>query len=97
MSTPYLGPDLHVNGYRHASYGKDRSLPDGNPILAIARQTGRSTLFCSVTDDPGFDHYFSTWNVTEHHHWNPAFHLEGDALVECEHASGPYLIGDHNI
>jgi hypothetical protein len=71
--------------------------PDGNPVLAIARQTGGSTLFCSVTDDPDFEHYFSTWNVTEHHHWNPAFHLEGDVLLECEQAPGLYLIGDHNV
>jgi hypothetical protein len=71
--------------------------PDGNPILAIARQTGGSTLFCSTTDDPDFDRYFSTWNVTEHHHWNPAFHLEGDVLLECEQAPGLYLIGDHNV
>ncbi len=70
---------------------------DGSPILAIARQTGGSTLFCSVTDDPDFERYFSTWNVTEYHHWNPAFHLEGDALLECEQAPGLYLIGDHNV
>lgn len=71
--------------------------PDGSPILAIARQTGGSTLFCSVTDDPDFERYFSTWSVTEYHHWNPAFHLEGDALLECEQAPGLYLIGDHNV
>ena len=71
--------------------------PDGNPILAIARQADGSTLFCSVTDDPEFERYFSTWKVTEHHHWNPAFHLEGDALLECEQAPGLYLIGDHNV
>jgi glycine/D-amino acid oxidase-like deaminating enzyme len=71
--------------------------PDGSPILLIARQTGGSTLFYSVTHDPDFEHYFSTWNVTEHHHWNPAFHLEGDVLLECEQAPGLYLIGDHNV
>ena len=71
--------------------------PNGNPILAIAEQTDGSTLFCSATDDPDFDRYFSTWNITEHHHWNPAFHLEGDTLLECEQAPGLYLIGDHNV
>jgi hypothetical protein len=71
--------------------------PDGNPILSIARQTDGSSLFYSVTDDPDFERYFSTWNVTERHHWNPAFHLEGDALLECEQAPGLYLIGDHNV
>ena len=71
--------------------------PDGDPILAIARQTGGSTLFCSVSDDPDFAQYFTTWDVVEHHHWNPAFHLEGDTLLECEQAPGLYLVGDHNV
>jgi hypothetical protein len=39
----------------------------------------------------------ATWEVVEHHHWNPAFHLEGDALLECEQGPGLYLVGDHNV
>lgn len=71
--------------------------PEGDHILAIARQANGSTLFCSVAEDPDFGRYFKTWDVLEHHHWNPAFHLEGDALLECERAPGLYLIGDHNV
>ena len=71
--------------------------PDGDRILAIAQQTDGSTLFCSVSDDPDFGRYFTTWDVVEHHYWNPAFHLEGDALLECEQAPGLYLVGDHNV
>jgi hypothetical protein len=71
--------------------------PDGDPILAIAQQTGGSTLFCSASDDPDFGRYFTTWDIVEHHYWKPAFHLEGDALLECEQAPGLYLIGDHNV
>ena len=71
--------------------------PDGDRTFAIARQTGGSTLFCSITDDPDFGRYFTAWDIVEHHHWNPAFHLEGDALLECEQAPGLYLIGDHNV
>ena len=71
--------------------------PDGDQVFAIARQTNGSTLVCSASDDPDFGRYFSNWSVVEHHHWNPAFHLEGDALLECEQAPGLYLIGDHNV
>jgi len=71
--------------------------PDGDRILAIAQQTDGSTLFCSVSDDPDFGRCFTTWDVVEHHYWNPAFHLEGDALLECEQAPGLYLVGDHNV
>jgi hypothetical protein len=71
--------------------------PDGDPVFALARQTGGSTLLSSVSGDPGFSRYFSTWEVVEHHQWNPAFHLEGDTLLECEQAPGLYVIGDHNV
>ena len=30
-------------------------------------------------------------------YWDPAFHLEGDALLDCEQRPGLYLIGDHNV
>jgi glycine/D-amino acid oxidase-like deaminating enzyme len=71
--------------------------PEGDRILAIAQQTDGSTLFCSASDSPDFGQYFTTWDVVEHHYWNPAFHLEGDALLECEQAPGLYLVGDHNV
>ncbi len=71
--------------------------PEGDPTLGIARQTEGSILFCSVSEDPDFARYFSTWRVVEHHHWNPAFHLEGDVLLECEQGPGLYLVGDHNV
>jgi glycine/D-amino acid oxidase-like deaminating enzyme len=71
--------------------------PDGDRIFSIAQQTDGSTLFCSAADDPDFGRYFTTWDVVEHHHWNPAFHVEGDALLECEQAPGLYLVGDHNV
>ncbi len=71
--------------------------PEGDPVHALARQTGGSILLSSVSDDPEFSRYFSTWEIVEHHHWNPAFHLEGDALLECEQRQGLYLIGDHNV
>lgn len=71
--------------------------PEGDRIFAIARQAGGSTLLCSAHEDPDFGRYFSTWEVVEHHHWNPAFHLGGNVLLECEQRPGLYLVGDHNV
>ncbi len=71
--------------------------PGDHPTLAIAQQSDSSTLFCSQSERPDFDGYFSNWEVVEHKHWAPAFHLEGDALLECEQGPGLYLIGDHNV
>ena len=71
--------------------------PEGDPILAFARQTGGLILVSSLSEDPGFARIFSSWEVVEHHHWNPAFHLVGDVLLECERRPGLYLVGDHNV
>ncbi len=71
--------------------------PEGHPVLAIARQTGGLILFCSISEYPDFARYFSAWDVLEHRHWDPAFHVLGDALLECELGQGLYLVGDHNV
>jgi glycine/D-amino acid oxidase-like deaminating enzyme len=62
--------------------------PEVDDTFAIAKQPGGRTLFASASE---------TWEVIEHHHWNPAFHLGGSALLECEQGPGLYLIGDHNV
>ena len=71
--------------------------PPGDEIFAIARQAGGSTLVSAATGDPDLTRIFGAWEVVEHHHWAPAFHLGGDALLECEQQPGLYLIGDHNV
>lgn len=71
--------------------------PEGAVTLAIAKQAGGLVVFGSMSASPDFAEYFSTWEIVEHHHWNPALPLEGDALVECEQGLGLYLVGDHNL
>jgi len=71
--------------------------PENHTIFAIAQLPAGSTLFCAASRDPDFALYFHSWNVVEHCHWNPAFHLEGDALLDCEQRPGLYLVGDHNV
>ena len=71
--------------------------PAGDQILALALQTDGSTVVSSVSGDPDFARLFTTWEVVEHQHWNPAFNLVGDALLEGEQKPGLYLVGDHNV
>jgi hypothetical protein len=71
--------------------------PEGDTTFAIARQASGLTLFCSDSQEPDFDRYFSAWTVVERHHWIPAFHLLGDVLMECEQSPDLYLVGDHNV
>ena len=64
-----------------------RDRPAGRGIDAVSAATG----------EPDLTRIFSDGEVVERHHWNPAFHLGGDALLECEQQPGLYLIGDHNV
>jgi glycine/D-amino acid oxidase-like deaminating enzyme len=66
-------------------------------MLAIARHEKGSILFCSRDEKPAFERFFTEHRVLEHHYWNPAFNLEGDALLECEQGENLYLIGDCNV
>lgn len=71
--------------------------PGGDETCAIAQQTDGQILLVSVSEQPDFARFFDTWEISEHHYWNPAFHLDGNALLECEQGPGLYLIGDHNV
>jgi glycine/D-amino acid oxidase-like deaminating enzyme len=84
LRPPFTGGRIHL-------FGQDDS------TLAIARQEDGSILFCSRDEKPDFERFFRTHRVVEHHHWNPAFNLEGDALLECERGENLYLIGDCNV
>jgi glycine/D-amino acid oxidase-like deaminating enzyme len=71
--------------------------PENHSIFALARLSTGATLFSASSSDPDFALYFHTWNVVEHHHWDPAFHLGGDVLLDCEQRPGLFLVGDHNV
>ena len=70
---------------------------DDSPICAIARQADGSILLCAHEEQPRLADYLAEWDIIEHRHWNPAFNLIGDNLLDCEQAPGLYLVGDHNI
>jgi predicted NAD/FAD-dependent oxidoreductase len=71
--------------------------PEGDDTFAIAQQAGGQVLVVSALEQPDLSRFFDEWEVVEHHHWNPAFHLSGTTLLECEQGQGLYLVGDHNV
>jgi hypothetical protein len=81
---PYHRADIHL-------------FSEADPTLAIARQESGAFLVSSQHAHPDLGRFFTTWRVLERRHWNPAFHLVGDTLLECEQGPGLYLVGDHNI
>lgn len=71
--------------------------PENHSSFAIAQLPNGAILFCTSSRDPDFALYFRNWEDVEHHHWNPAFNLEGDVLLDCEQRPGLFLVGDHNV
>ncbi len=90
---------FQISGSLRAPYHRAaiHLFPESDPTLAISRLEGGTVLFGSRQRHPDLDRYFSDWEVLEHKHWNPAFHLLGKGLVEAEPAPNLYLVGDHNI
>ncbi|MDH3471172.1 MAG: FAD-dependent oxidoreductase [Acidimicrobiia bacterium] len=84
LRDPYDQADFHL-------------FAEDDATLAIAQQADGSVLFCSRQDHPDFGLYFKAWRVMDHKHWNPAFNLIGDDILECEQGPNLFLIGDHNI
>jgi glycine/D-amino acid oxidase-like deaminating enzyme len=109
ISTRLLGLGAHkgsIDAHMFLLEGRLRSpwaqasfslFPEGDETCAIAQQTDGQTLFVSVSEQPDFGRFFDRWEIIEHHHWDPAFHLDGTTLLECEQGPGLYLIGDHNV
>lgn len=71
--------------------------PDTDSTFAIARQHNGTVLVASREEHTDLGKYFTQWRVIEHKHWNPAFHIIGDELLEANPGPNLYLVGDHNI
>lgn len=99
VKTPIEGHMFVLRGELRRPWAKPfyTLFPEGHQILAIARQVGGTILLCSSAEHPDFGQYLHSWELVEHHHWNPAFHLQGDLLLPCEQEPRVYLIGDHNV
>ncbi|MDH3296538.1 MAG: FAD-dependent oxidoreductase [Acidimicrobiia bacterium] len=70
---------------------------DHETTLAIVAGPDQPVLLCTHSPSPDLDHYFTHSQILEHHDWNPAFNIAGDALLDIEQGPNLYLIGDHNI
>lgn len=99
LKPPVRAHMFQVSGTLRAPWAREpiQLFGQDDPTLAIARQENGCVLFCSSEKAPDFDRFFVDHEVVEHHHWNPAFHLEGDTLLECERGENLFLIGDHNV
>ena len=87
---------FHVRGSLRYLYQRAdiHLFPETDPTFAIARQGGGTVLIGCKHRQPELDRFFTDWEVLEHKHWNPAFHIVGDDLLEAE--PSPDLHLDHH-
>jgi NAD(P)-binding Rossmann-like domain len=97
--TPLAAHMFVVDGALRLPWSKARYtlFPEDHPFFAMAQLPTGKKLVSTASADPDLSPYFERWEVVEHVHWNPAFHLGGDALLECEHGPGLFVVGDHNV
>jgi glycine/D-amino acid oxidase-like deaminating enzyme len=99
VKRPVRAHMFHISGTLRSRFAREpiQLFSQDDPTLAISRHENGSILFCSRDERPEFERFFEQHRVLEHHDWNPAFNLEGDALLECEQGENLYLIGDCNV
>jgi glycine/D-amino acid oxidase-like deaminating enzyme len=99
VKRPVCAHMFQIEGALRPAFGREAVHLFGHDdrMLAIARQQDGGILLCCRDEKPELERFFEHYRVVEHHHWNPAFNLEGDTLLECEQGENLYLIGDCNV
>src|SRR3989338_2964217 len=70
---------------------------DKNIMLAIAHQRDNSYLFYTKDAKPDLNKYFYNFKIIKHKHWNPAFNIGGDNIIDFIQGKNLFVIGDNNI
>lgn len=90
---------FHIAGeLKNKWKGGQFELFDSNSdIIFIRKQYDGSYIFYSKIANPKLDNYFVKPKIIFKKHWEPAFNIIGDELLDCEQGSNIYLAGEHNV
>lgn len=90
---------FHIRGKLKSNWKPDNleGSHGAREVFAFAQQSDGTYLFYSKNAHPKFYRYFSQFQVIAKKHWNPAYFMEGNTLLDCQQDNNLYLIGDHNI
>ncbi|MCP4121394.1 MAG: FAD-dependent oxidoreductase [Bacteroidetes bacterium] len=97
-----LGSDaylFHIEGKLRPQWtgGQFELFSSDSPVIFIRKQSDASYIIYSKDPEPEFEKYFEQFSIIFQKHWDPAFHITGDALLSLEHGQGIYLAGEHNL
>ena len=90
---------FHVSGELKDKWkgGQFELFESDSPVIFIRRQADGSYIFYSKKSDPDLKNYFVNPKIIFKKHWEPAFNITGDELLDCEQNKHLYLVGDHNV
>ena len=77
--------------------GQFELFDSSSDVIFIRKQSDHSYVFYSKTAEPNLENYFVNPKVIFKKHWEPAFNITGEELLDCEQGGGVYLVGDHNV
>lgn len=89
----------HLKGKLKKGWGKRtfNFFFNESDVRVIAQQANGTFIVYSHLENPDFTPYFEDYSIIAKKHWNPAFNLQGNALIPCVQDNGLYLIGAQNI
>lgn len=95
-STAYV---FHVDGELKQRWRKGQFELFGtrSKTIFIRRQRNGSYIFYSRDANPNLETYFHNPKILFSKHWDPAFSMMGNTLIDQDHGHGIYLAGDYNI
>ena len=77
--------------------GQFELFDNSSDVIFIRKQADGSYIFYAKTANPKLENYFVSPRVISRKHWEPAFNITGDELLDCEQGDNIYLAGDHNV
>lgn len=90
---------FHLSGELKEKWkgGQFELFESSSEVIFIRKQADGSYIFYSKIAKPKLEDYFESPKVIFKKHWEPAFNIIGDELLECEQGNNIYLAGDHNV
>jgi hypothetical protein len=90
---------FHVSGELKDKWkgGQFELFNSNSDVIFIRKQSNGSYIFYSKTATPKLENYFVNPCIIFKKHWEPAFNISGDELLDCEQGDNIYLAGDHNV
>ncbi len=90
---------FHVKGILRPEFteGDLELFHEREHTIFFSQEADGTTIFYSTTKKPNLERFFLTHTILYHRHWNPAFYLGGNTIIDPCYSKQITLAGDFNI